>query len=536
VLLKLTALLVFLGAAVALWWLSITGGTATLQGYRVFPVYLVLMVAATLANVAVRFVRWQFLLRRVDVRIPERASLSIYLASLAAMATPAYAGEVIRPVLVRRRFGVPMARTLPVLVAERGFDALALTLIGAATAPDGVVRALMLGGAAALLLLLSMVAAFARRAPLTAPALVRLTARPVVITAAVMSLAAWIPAAWLVGLAAASLGEPLASSAGMQVFSRATLVGGLSLMPAGVGAMGSSAILGLQDLGLDLPTAVMVVSFVRATTAGLAVTVGIVFLVIALRRPRQAADDSVEHFDEIADVYSQQLTPHVRDLLVTRKTDLIARRLRDAGISGGRGLDVGCGMGAHARALAGHGHHLVGIEPSVNSVIRARQAATRVAAGSATALPFRDGTFDFVYTIGVLHHLPGAAARAQAYAEIVRVLRPGGWLLVHETNPLNPLFRFYMGYVFPMMRRIDEGTEEWLDPRRLDVPGMTRERIDYMTFLPDFVPRLLLPAFLKLEHSLEQSQRLRSYSVHYLATFVRQTSAPQRHLSESPDD
>jgi SAM-dependent methyltransferase len=521
-LLRLTAFLVVLGAGVALWWLSITGDSitsgATLQGYQVFPIYLVLMAGATLANVAVRFVRWQFLLRRVDVRIPERASLSIYLASLAAIATPAYAGEVIRPVLVRRRFGVPMARTLPVLVAERGFDALALTLIGAATAPDQVVRALMLGGTAALLLLLWTVAAFARRAPLTAPALVRLTERPVVVTAAALSLAAWLPAAWLVGLAAASLGEPLASTAGMQVFSRATLVGGLSLMPAGIGAMGSTAILGLRELGLDLRTAVMVVSLVRAATAGLALGVGFVFLFVALRRTRRPADDSVEHFDEIADVYSRQLTPHVRDLLVTRKTDLIAQRLRDAGISGGRGLDVGCGMGAHARALAAHGQRTVGIEPSVKSVIRAHQAGTNVAAGSATALPFGDGTFDFVYAIGVMHHLPGAAARAQASAEIVRVLRPGGRLLLHETNPLNPLFRFYMGYVFPMVRRIDEGTEEWLDPRRLDVPGMTRDRIDFMTFLPDFVPRLLLPLFLTVERRLEQS-RLKPYSVHYLATF-----------------
>jgi SAM-dependent methyltransferase len=518
-LLRLTLYLGLLGTAIALWWLSITGGAATLQGLRVYPVYIVLMIVVTAINVLTRFLRWHFLLRRVDVRIPTRSSLSIYLASLAAIATPAYLGEVIRPLLVRRRFGVPIARTIPVLVAERGLDALVLTLVGAATSVDRIVLWLMLAAAAGLLLLLWLAALYARRAPLTAPAVARLTARDVLVPAVLMSLAAWIPASWLVSLAAAAVGEPLALLPGIHIYVSATLVGALSLMPAGVGATGTAAILGLQDSGLDLRTAVAIVSLVRAATAWLALAVGVIFLVVELRRTgRVSSADSVEHFDEIADVYSQQLTPHIRDLLVTRKTALIARRLADAGIAGGRGLDLGCGMGAHAVALAGHGHRVIGIEPSVRSVTRARLGGATVAAASGVALPFRGGSFDFVYAIGVMHHLPGAEARAQAFAEIARVLRPGGRLLLHETNPLNPLFRFYMGYVFPMVKRIDEGTEEWLDPRRQQVPGLRSEHIDYVTFLPDFVPRALLPIFLKIEHRLEDSW-LKHYSVHYLAVF-----------------
>ena len=56
----------------------------------------------------------------------------------------------------------------------------------------------------------------------------------------------------------------------------------------------------------------------------------------------------------------------------------------------------------------------------------------------------------FAYAIGVLHHLR-EDVRAGVFEEIRRVLKPGGLLLVHETNPRNPVFRFYMGDVCPLM-------------------------------------------------------------------------------------
>ena len=75
--------------------------------------------------------------------------------------------------------------------------------------------------------------------------------------------------------------------------------------------------------------------------------------------------------------------------------------------------------------------------------------------------------------MGVLHHLPGPEAQARALGEVARVLRPGGRFMVHESNPKNPLFRFYMGYVFPVLKSIDEGTEHWIHPRHwAGMPGL----------------------------------------------------------------
>jgi SAM-dependent methyltransferase/uncharacterized membrane protein YbhN (UPF0104 family) len=514
----LTILLGIAGAAIALGWLSLIGGTASLEVLsRVRPGHIVLLVTLTAVNVFIRFFRWHFLLRRVHVKIPTRASLSIYLASLAATATPAYVGEVVRPVLVKHRFGAALSSTLPVLVTERALDVLALAAIGIGTSENRLVLVATGTGAAVVLAALLVAARFARQAPLTAAAVGRLTRARVMVPAIGLSFLAWLPACLIVSVSAAALGFSVPLREGIGTFSRATLFGAVTLMPAGIGTTGSAAIIALQENGLDVRTSVSIVSVVRLATTGLTFAVGILFLVAALRRVRATAlRDSVEHFDAIADVYVAELPAHIRHLLVTRKTDLLHARLAQSQQPLVRGLDVGCGHGAHAVELGRRGYRVIGAEPS-RSVWRARDAGATVVAGSGADLPFRDGAFDFVYVIGVLHHLR-EDTRTRALGEIRRVLRRGGLLLVHETNPRNPAFRFYMGYVFPITRRIDEGTEEWLDPELQQVPGMTRLSTDYTTFMPDFAPRLLLPLMLRVERRLERS-RFRGYAAHFLAVY-----------------
>ena len=55
--------------------------------------------------------------------------------------------------------------------------------------------------------------------------------------------------------------------------------------------------------------------------------------------------------------------------------------------------------------------------------------------------PFADGQFDVVTISAVLHHVP-VAERPAVYAELGRVLKPGGRLYVFEHNPRNPLVRY----------------------------------------------------------------------------------------------
>ena len=105
-----------------------------------------------------------------------------------------------------------------------------------------------------------------------------------------------------------------------------------------------------------------------------------------------------------------------------------------------RVLDVGTGPGYLALAassLVGPGGVAVGIDASPEMIVRARELAARAGSAaefrlaSAAALPFEDGSFDVVVSRLVLHHLPGEV-KTKALAEMLRVLRPGGRLLVAD--------------------------------------------------------------------------------------------------------
>ncbi len=103
--------------------------------------------------------------------------------------------------------------------------------------------------------------------------------------------------------------------------------------------------------------------------------------------------------------------------------------------SGASVLDVGCGGGQIASELAQENPSLrvFGLDLSDAQVRRARKrsVAVRFVPGSALDLPFANGSFDLVYSIGSIKHWPD---RARGLAECVRVLRFGGQLLVLDLD------------------------------------------------------------------------------------------------------
>jgi ubiquinone/menaquinone biosynthesis C-methylase UbiE len=104
--------------------------------------------------------------------------------------------------------------------------------------------------------------------------------------------------------------------------------------------------------------------------------------------------------------------------------------VRLGGLRGRRVLDVGCGTGALAGALAEHARAKVwGLEPSpeMRAVARARLPRTvGVRSGHAEDLPFRNAWFDGVVYSLVVHLVD----RPRAFAEAARVLDPGGRVVV----------------------------------------------------------------------------------------------------------
>ncbi|HLO18132.1 MAG TPA: class I SAM-dependent methyltransferase, partial [Anaerolineales bacterium] len=103
-------------------------------------------------------------------------------------------------------------------------------------------------------------------------------------------------------------------------------------------------------------------------------------------------------------------------------------------------LDVGCGTGTLALEVArrvGARGRVIGIDPGENQIARARSKAKRrnfpaeFQAGVIEHLDFPDQTFDVVLSTIMMHHLSDTLKR-QGLAEIARVLKPGGRLVIAD--------------------------------------------------------------------------------------------------------
>ncbi|WP_428663815.1 class I SAM-dependent methyltransferase [Reyranella sp.] len=126
-----------------------------------------------------------------------------------------------------------------------------------------------------------------------------------------------------------------------------------------------------------------------------------------------------------------------------------ALRTTDAKGSGVRLLDYGCGAGDLMRVLTQLGARgsFTGCDVSGGMLAEVGKRWPRhlgpppaLARQDGARTPFADGRFDVATVSAVLHHVP-VAERPAVYAELGRVLKPGGRLYVFEHNPRNRLVR-----------------------------------------------------------------------------------------------
>jgi SAM-dependent methyltransferase len=111
-------------------------------------------------------------------------------------------------------------------------------------------------------------------------------------------------------------------------------------------------------------------------------------------------------------------------------------------------LDVGCGHGLVHAYLNGSGYQLTGIDVAESAIQAARQINPHVTYDvyDGSRLPYADKSFDIVFTICVMHHVPVTQWNSFV-VEARRVLRPGGIFVVFEHNKLNPLVQWVVSRI-----------------------------------------------------------------------------------------
>jgi len=136
-----------------------------------------------------------------------------------------------------------------------------------------------------------------------------------------------------------------------------------------------------------------------------------------------------QYYDRFSETYDNERHRGYHRLIDEMELDLVRRY--------GAGRDVfeaGCGTGLLLREASEVARSAVGLDLSRGMLAPARARGLRVVQGSLTDVPLPSASFDLVYSMKVLAHVPPIE---QAVAELARLVRPGGHLLLEFYNPMS---------------------------------------------------------------------------------------------------
>lgn len=272
---------------------------------RLNPAWLPVILGLPLLNYFLRFLKWQYFLQRVEVFVPWRRSLSVFVAGFSMTVSPGKFGELLKCYLLRRGEGIEVSRTSPVVVAERITDLISMiviALIGAAFL--GGRAGLLAAGAGAAFVGLVMVVLLSQRAfGCVTNILCRfsffasrregicdfqdhctnlLDGRSLLVTVP-LGILSWGAEALVLCAVAASLGYGMGAGLALLAHAAGTIAGAVSMIPGGLG-LTEITIDGLLTDALPVHTATAVTLLMRFATLWFAVLLGLAALGLQRRK------------------------------------------------------------------------------------------------------------------------------------------------------------------------------------------------------------------------------------------------------------
>lgn len=286
----------YLGGSVWVGWRDIAAAMGGFQWW-VFPIAL----ALAFANYAIRFAKWHYYLRLLNIGLEPGLSFKVFLAGMVMAATPGKFGEVFKSYLVKGINGAPMRTTAPIVLAERLTDFLAflvLAMMGIALIPNGApVFAVSLVLVAGIVALVSWKSAmegilgFMERVPgvgshtgklrAAYESTHRLISPGPLAWATLISVVSWFFECLAFALVLWGFGHPVPLVAATFIYAFATIMGALLMTPGGVGptegALGGLLVL-LQGTPEGVAASATIV--IRVCTLWFAVLTGLFVLVV----------------------------------------------------------------------------------------------------------------------------------------------------------------------------------------------------------------------------------------------------------------
>jgi glycosyltransferase 2 family protein len=268
------------------------------------PLSLLLLGGLSLVNYLLRYLRWEIYLKSLKCSLPRRHSFSLYFATYVMVITPGKIGEVFKAGILKERFGVPLSRGIPIILAERIYDFFAVLILAVAGiffwpgTLTGMKTGLLAAAAIPVLLIIfqqprvrTFLVSKAAKSPLLGKyslgledsmnSLGILLSPGQTFFSIILSTVAWLCECLGLWLVCSGLGLAIPMGQAVFVYAAGTLVGSLSFLPGGLGGTEATIIWLLGVLDITGATAAAVALLVRLFTLWLAVFIGMLFFLFA---------------------------------------------------------------------------------------------------------------------------------------------------------------------------------------------------------------------------------------------------------------
>ncbi len=221
--------------------------------------YVFIIIPIVIFSFFIRGFRWMLFLKYLKINIGIKNSFGIYFAGMAFGITPAKVGELIKSQILKNKYSIAISKTAPIIFVERYYDLFGIAIISFAVLLflNFEIWIVLIPGYETIHVLLSP---------------------KIFIKTILLSKAAWIVESIGVFFIFQAFNSSLDFANILFIFASSTLLGGISLLPAGIGVIEGGMLAQLLLHDIDYSFALCLVLTVRLFTLWMSVIIGFISL------------------------------------------------------------------------------------------------------------------------------------------------------------------------------------------------------------------------------------------------------------------